>query len=139
MNYEQIKKDHQRISKITPFIGQYNWKEIDFPSQSKDWKKSESNNKSIAVNILYVPRNTKKIRHAYKSKCNLKSENQVILLMVTDDGEKRHYLAAKRLSALLRGLTGNNNGDFYCLNCFRAYTTENRLKEHQKVCKNHDY
>ena len=55
------------------------------------------------------------------------------------DGEKLHYLAVKSLSALLRGITGNNYGDFYCLNCFRAYTTENKLESHKKVCKNHDY
>ena len=28
LNYEQIKKDPQRMSKIKPFIDQYNWKEI---------------------------------------------------------------------------------------------------------------
>ena len=28
LNYEKIKKDPQRISKIKPFIDQYNWKEI---------------------------------------------------------------------------------------------------------------
>ena len=39
LNYEQIKKDPQRISNIRPFIDQYNWKEIYFPSHSKDWKK----------------------------------------------------------------------------------------------------
>ena len=55
LNYEQIKKDPQRISKIKPFIDKYNWKHIDFPSHSKDWKKFESNNKSIALTILYVP------------------------------------------------------------------------------------
>ena len=66
----------------------------------------------------------KKIRHAYKSKYNLKRENQVILLMITD-GEKLHYLAVKSLSALLRRITGNNNGDFSCLNCFRSYITKN--------------
>ena len=43
------------------------------------------------------------------------------------------------MSTLLRGVTGNNNGDFYCLNCFRACTTENKLKTHKKVCENHDY
>ena len=32
---------------------------IDFPSQGKDWKKFELNNKSIALNILHVPYNTK--------------------------------------------------------------------------------
>ena len=75
-------------------------KKKDFPSHRKDWKKFESNNKSIALNILYVPYNTKEIRHAYKSKYNLKLQNQVIFLMIAD-GEKLHYLAVKSLSALL--------------------------------------
>ena len=82
LNYEQINKNPQRTSNIKPFIDQYNWKEIDFPSHSKDWKKFESNIKSIALNILYVPHNTEKIRHAYKSKYNLYRENQVILLIL---------------------------------------------------------
>ena len=69
---------------------------MDFPSHGKDWKKSESNNKSIALNILYVAHSTEKIRHVYKSKYNLTRENQVILLMITD-GEKWHYLAIKIL------------------------------------------
>ena len=85
-----------------------------------------------------MPYNTEKIRHAYKSKYNLTRENQVILLMITH-GEKWHYLAVKRLSALFRGITGNNNGDFYCLNCFQSCTTKNKLKKHKKVCKNHNY
>ena len=38
LNYDKIKKDSQRISKIKPFIDQYNWKEIDFPSCGKYWK-----------------------------------------------------------------------------------------------------
>ena len=139
LNYEKIKNDLQRISKIKPIIDQYNWKDIDFPSHSKDWKIFESNDKPIALNILYVTHNTENIRHAYKSKYNLNRKNQVILLMITD-GEKWHYLAVKRFSALFRGITGsNNNGDFYCLNCFQSYTTENKLKKHKKVCENHDY
>ena len=66
LNYEKIKKDPRRISKIKPFFDQYNWKEIYFPSGSKNWKKCESNNESIALNILYVLHNIEKIRHAYK-------------------------------------------------------------------------
>ena len=58
--------------------------------------------------------------------------------MITD-GEKWHYLAVTRLSGLLRGLTGNNNGDFYCLNCFHEYRTENKLGKHKKICENDDY
>ena len=39
LNHQNIKNNAQRISKTKPFIGQYNWKEIDLPSHSKDWKK----------------------------------------------------------------------------------------------------
>ena len=52
LNHEKIKKDLQRTSKIKPFIRQYEWKEIDCPSHSKDWKKFEQNNKAIAINYL---------------------------------------------------------------------------------------
>ena len=51
--------------------------------------------------------------------------------MITDN-EKWHYLAVKNISGLLRGITSNHNGDFYCLNCFHSYTTEKKLKKHQK-------
>ena len=81
---EKIKSNPESISKIKPFIDQYNWKEIDFQSHRKEWKKFESNNKSIPLNILYVPHNTKEKRHAYNSKYNLNRENQVIILMITD-------------------------------------------------------
>ena len=101
LDYEQINDHPERISKIKPFMDKYNWIEIDFPSYSKDWKEFESSNKSIAPNILYVPRNTEKIRHAYKSKYNSTLENQVIILMITD-GETWHYLAVKKLPCTIQ-------------------------------------
>ena len=54
--------------------------------------------------------------------------------MITE-GEKWHYLAAKNLSGLLGGITSNYVGDVYCLNCFCAYSTKNKLEE----CENHNY
>ena len=106
-------------------------------SHKKYWKKFESNNKSIALNILYVSHHPEKIRHAYKSQCNLERENQVVLLMITD-GKKEHYLAVKSLSSLFRGITSNHKEDFYCLNCFYSYSTDNKLKKHKNVYQNHD-
>ena len=85
-----------------------------------------------------MPHNTGKIHLAYKSKHNLTRENQVILLMITNS-EKWHYTAVTRLSGLLRRITSNHNGDFYFLNCFRVYTTKNKLEAHKKICENHDY
>ena len=138
LNYQNIKNNPERISKIMPFVDQYNLKEIDFPSHKKDWKKFELNNKLIALNILYVPHNNEEIRHAYKSKYNPNGENQVILLMITD-GEKWHYFAVKSLSAFFIGRTSNNNGDFFCLNCFHSFRTEEKLIMHKNVLDNHDY
>ena len=91
LNCQKVKKDPQKLLKIKPLINQYNWKEIDFPSERRGWKKFELNNKSISLNILFVPYNTENIRLAYKSKYKFKRENQVILLMITDN-KKWHYL-----------------------------------------------
>ena len=35
------------------------------------------------------------------------------------------YLAVKKLSGLLRGITSKQNGDFHCLNFLHSFRTEN--------------
>ena len=55
------------------------------------------------------------------------------------DGKKWYYLAVKKLSALLRGITFNHNRSFYCMSCFHSFRTKNGLKKHVNVCKNHNY
>ena len=37
LNYQNIKNNPERMSKIKPFIEQHNWKEIDFSSHGEDW------------------------------------------------------------------------------------------------------
>ena len=136
LNLKQIKSHPKRISKVKPFIDQYNWKEIDFPPRLTGWKKFEQNNKRIALNTLFLPQNTHRL--AYKSKHNFKRESQVILLVITD-GKKWHYLTATSLPALLKGIAPNHKGDFYCLNCFHSYRTGKKLKKHERVYNDHDY
>ena len=84
---------------------------MDFPAGSKEWQKFERNNKTIALNVLYIPHNTKTIRVVYRSEHNNKRKKQVILLMITED-KKRHYLAVTNLSALLQGKSSNHHEDF---------------------------
>ena len=137
LNYQAIKANPERISKLKPYINKYNWKEINFPAGPKNWIKFERNNKTIALNVLYIPRNTKTISVAYRSEYNNKRKKQVILLMISN-GKKQHYLAVTNLSALLEGNSSNHHEDFYCLNCFNSYTTKNKLKEHEEICNNHN-
>ena len=60
-------------------------------------------------------------------------------MLIITNGEKWHYLAVKSLPAFLRGVTSNNNGDFYYLNCFHSYRTDNKLKKYGRLCNKHDY
>ena len=65
LDYQRIKKDPQRISKLKSYINQYNWKNIKFPSDKEDSKKFEQDNKEIALNVLFVPQNKKEIELVY--------------------------------------------------------------------------
>ena len=64
LNFNKIDKTPQRISRIKPFIENYNWNDINFPAAKKDWNKFEVNNKNVALNILYVLFKRKKIEIA---------------------------------------------------------------------------
>ena len=157
LNHQNIENHPERTLNIKPFINRYNWEGIDFPAGIKDWKKFERNNKTIAVNILYIPLNTKTINLAYKSKYNHKRENQVVLLIITnseqsDKADKWHYIALKSvhaddgfnrpirsLSRSFRGITANNKGDFYYLGCLHSFWTNNTLKRLERLCGNNDY
>ena len=95
LNYQTIKANPERISKLKEYINQYNWKDIKFPSRKEDWKKFEQNNKEIALNVLFVPHNKNDIEPAYTSKYNYRRKKQVVLLMITDKNNRCHYLAVK--------------------------------------------
>ena len=54
--------------------------------------------------------------------------------------EKLHYLAVKKLLALLKGITSKYHDDFYWMNCFHFFfTTENKLQLHKSVSENKDF
>ena len=66
---------------------------------------------------------------------------------------KWHYLALKSIHAndnnmkptqsisrLFNKITSTNTtNDYYCLNCFKSYTTENKLEELELICDNNEY
>ena len=100
---------------------------------------------------MCIPHNEKTINLACKSKYNRERENQVVLLMITN-GEKLYYIALesvrtddgfnrpiRSLSRSFRGITANHNGDFYCLNCFHSFKTDNALKKHERLCDKNEY
>ena len=91
--YQNIDHHSESISKLKPFIDNYNWDNIDFPAGHKDSSAFEKNNNDIAINILCVPYKTKEIRQAYTSKHNKTRNIHANLLMITDGTGNWHCLA----------------------------------------------
>ena len=84
LNYQTLEKDPQRIWKLKPYINKYNWEGIEFPAGPKEWGKFERNNKTIALNVLYIPHNIKTTSVSYRSEYNNKRRKQAILLIITN-------------------------------------------------------
>ena len=59
----------------------------DFSSRKTDWENFEQNNESIALNILFLSKDSEEITLLYKSEYNLERENKVLLLMIKDDDD----------------------------------------------------
>ena len=55
------------------------------------------------------------------------------------NGEKWHYLAEKKLSALVTGLTSKYYGNINCLNCLHSFIAENKLESHKRLSENKDF
>ena len=90
--------------------------------------------------FLTFYRKLKKNSPAYISKINSKSEKQMILLLILNkEKEGWHYLTVRKLSELSRGVISKHHCGFYYLNCLHSFRAENKIKSHEKVCKNKDF
>ena len=88
------------------------------------------NNKSIAMNVLYVQSDTGKISYLCKSELNKTREKQSILLILTDD-QKQHHVAVKNLNSLLKDK--NKCSEHFCINCFKKFRTKLRLEKQYQI------
>ena len=130
LHHEEIKKDHQRISRLTPYENKYNGKGLDFPVPIKKIDKFEKNNPSIAVNVLFSKKKSQNIYRARRSKYNVECKKQVNLLMI-EDGGKRHYTAIKSISKLLSKLNGRTRRAYHhCMNCLNGFWTGSARDKH---------
>lgn len=94
-------KEYQRLG---PIEINMNGVKKKFSAESKEWKKFQINNKTMAFNVLFSRHNNEEIKQEYISNCNSELENQVLLLHITS-GEKWNYLFVKNLPPFLRETT----------------------------------
>ena len=55
------------------------------------------------------------------------------------NGGKWHFLAVKKLLALLRGITSKHYGNCYCLEFLYSFRTINKPESYKTVCENKDF
>ena len=89
-----------------------------------------------------MPFNKKDIRPEYISEHNFTTKNQIILLKITYNKDKWHFLALpsiscqdgvkgpqKSFSRLMEVIASESHGDFYCYNCLHSFSTLSTLKK----------
>ena len=139
LHHEEIKKDHQRISRLRTYKKQYSWKGLEFPVSSKKIDNSEKNNLGIAVNVLFSNNKSQNIYTTRRSERNVKSKKQVNLLMIVDS-EKRYYTAIKDISRLLSKLNGKTRCAYhFCMNCLNGFRTESARDKHYEYCSSNGH
>ena len=89
--------------------------------------------------ILCILKNKKYVQPISQKLIQIVKNKKILVIIPNKKKEGLHYLAVNQLSTLLRRITSKHHGDFYCLNCLHSFRTENKLKSHEKVCKNKDF
>ena len=139
LHHEEIKKDHQRKSRLRPYEKQYNWEGLEFPVSIKKIDKFEKNNPGIAVNVLFSNKKSQNIYTARTSERNVKCKKQFNLL-IKADGEKRHYTTIKSISRLLSKLNGKTKCAYhFCMNCLNGFRTSSARDKHYDYCSSNGH
>ena len=90
--HKEIGKNFNRITKIKPYVNNFNWNNINFPPIKQDYATFEINNENISLNIYELK--NEKISQLYKSNYDKKRVNLLLL-------ESKHYVCIKNLKSLL--------------------------------------
>ena len=65
LHHEEIKKDHERVSRLWPYENQHNWEGLEFPVSIKKIDKFEKNNPGVVVNVLFIIKKSQQKKYIY--------------------------------------------------------------------------
>ena len=119
LKWEEIDRDHQRVSKLRRYEDEFDWSGIRYPVSTKDISKFETRNR-IGVNILALDGRT-----PYICRKGL-DYDRVVKLMILEDGEKKHYVAIKSLERLLSSMNSKHEkAQHFCNNYLQGFKHQN--------------
>ena len=133
LNYQNVDPHPERISNLKPFINNYNWKNIEFPTHLKDWRKFERNNKAIALNVLYVPYNAKQEDNEDEDKNGYDCMKEIRL---KSENERKYYRGKDCMKMFYNGLKEQfNKINNYEMKAMIPLTNEEKESyESQEIC-----
>ena len=132
LKWEEIDKDHQRVSKLRRYEDEFDWSGMSYPVSTKDMSKFEVRNR-IGVNVLALDG-----RMPYICRKGGDYERSVNL-MITEDGNKKHYVAVKSLERLLSKMNSKHNpSQHFCSNCLPGFKLEESRHNHYEYCRSNE-
>ena len=121
-------RDHQRVSKLRRYEGEFDWSGMSFPVSTKDISKFETRNR-IGVNLLALNGKT-----PYICRKGMDYE-RTVNLMILEDGEKKHYVAIKSLERLLSMQNSKHKeSQHFCNNCLQGFKAPESRDSHYEYC-----
>ena len=113
--WEEINNNPERISKLKRFEADFDWSGIGFLVSIKDIKKFELKNQ-VSINLLVI-----EDRRIYICRKGGNYERIINLMLITESNRK-HYVAIKSLSRLLRSQnTKHKRKECFCVNCLQGF------------------
>ena len=131
--WKDIDNNPQKISKLARFQSDFDWSGIRFLVSVKDIKKFEIK-KQISINLLVIE--DRQISICRKGGNNYE---HIIDLMLITESNRKHYIAIKSLSRLLRSQNTKHKGkEYFCMNCLQGFWEEKSRNEHIGYCKDNE-
>ena len=132
LRWGEIDRDPQRISKLKRFKADFDWTGIGFSVSFRDIKGFEFRNR-ISIYILAI-----EDRQIYICRKGGNYQRAINLMLITENNRK-HYVAIKSLSRLLRSQnTKHKEREYFCMNCLQGFWEECSRDEHLGYCKNNE-
>ena len=134
LHHKEIKSHPERISNLVGYANNYNWSGLKFPLTINEIDKFEKNN-NISIYVLGVEGQKPYI--CRKLKYN--DQKNVVVLLLIDDWEKKHYTGIKSLSRLLGSSNRKHKRkQHFCLNCLQGFHSEESRDKHFEYCKDNE-
>ena len=119
----------QRIKRIDKqFIGELNYKGIEFPVSQKQHNKIKKQN-SIRINVFGYEKGQPFPIHISKEEF----ENQMSLLLITKN-ERKHYVLIKDFNSFMFNQSKHKNRKHFCMFCLQYFSSERVLTKHRSNC-----